>query len=237
MPSRSCCTGSERSPEAAAPNGPAGPRDAVPGGAPMHGEPSARTPHRASHPVSPTTTEPARTSPGHRRAPSWPGCPAAASTWPTRRSTCTRRPTRWTRSPCGVVPSISAARPLRRAGVQGAVHPPVGDLWPPSRLRVEVGRGGEEATGQERGLQIAAGPLDQTLGLRVAGPAQDHLAGRQAGQGGELLPQHGSSLAPASDGRLVVPHQCPRHCFPAPTAAPGARSPGRRPAWTAASAR
>ncbi|WP_232838114.1 hypothetical protein [Streptomyces atratus] len=70
--------------------------------------------------------------------------------------------------------------PLGRTGLKGAVHPAVGDLKPRDQLHVEAGRGGEHPAGHERRLQVAVGPLDQTLGLRVAGPAQDHLARQQA---------------------------------------------------------
>ncbi|MGW3938781.1 alcohol dehydrogenase catalytic domain-containing protein [Streptomyces phaeochromogenes] len=40
------------------------------------GRRSSRTPHPASHRISPTTTRLVPVSPGRRRAPHWPGCPA-----------------------------------------------------------------------------------------------------------------------------------------------------------------
>ncbi|CAM5605416.1 1-deoxy-D-xylulose-5-phosphate synthase [Streptomyces aurantiogriseus] len=80
---------------------------------PCTGKPSTRTPHRSSHPVSPTTTGGAPPSPGRRRAPRWPGCPAAGSTWRTRPSTGTRPLTTRTRSRCAASPGTTRSRPSR----------------------------------------------------------------------------------------------------------------------------
>jgi hypothetical protein len=80
---------------------------------PCAGRRSPKTPHRASHRISPTTPGPAPPSPGRRRAPLWTGCPAADSTWPTRRSTGTRRPVTRTRSRSGASTGTTPSRSSR----------------------------------------------------------------------------------------------------------------------------
>lgn len=54
--------------------------------------------------------------------------------------------------------------PVGRASLQGAVDAPVGLGRPVGQLDVEVGRRGEHPAGQERGFQMAVGPLDRPLG-------------------------------------------------------------------------
>ena len=88
---------------------------------------------------------------------------------------------------------------------------------------------GERAPGQERGLQVAVGPLDQALGLRVA----------RAGRCITLMPsvprnawhslgQLGPPAAPAPDRALAVPDQQP--AAPHPAARSAATCPANRSA-------
>ena len=72
----------------------------------------------------------------------------------------------------------------RRGRLSAAAGPPrpgagLGD--PVRQPDVEVGHAGEPTPGQKRGLQVATGPLDQALGLRITRtpdpqPGTDHAA-------------------------------------------------------------
>jgi hypothetical protein len=68
-----------------------------------------------------------------------------------------------------------SADPVGRGTAQHPPRPLVDQPEPVAKLGVEVSRRGEAAAGQERGLQIAIGPLDQPLGLRIARVADQHL--------------------------------------------------------------
>ena len=55
------------------------------------------------------------------------------------------------------------------------------------------------------------GALDEPLGLRVGGPADDHLGGQHAAKRLAFLGQLSPPGAPASDRAFTVPDQRPRH--------------------------
>ena len=69
---------------------------------------------------------------------------------------------------------------IRSAGAQPSARRgrPVDRREPLRQLGVEVRRGREPPARQERGLQVAVGPLDQPLGLRVGRAADHHPAPR-----------------------------------------------------------
>ena len=87
------------------------------------------------------------------------------------------------------------------------VRPP----QPPNELAIEVGDALEAAAGQEAGLQIAVGPLDQALGLRVRWGAQAHAHAEGAPERLELAGQHLAGVPPLADAALLVPHRATRH--------------------------
>ena len=69
---------------------------------------------------------------------------------------------------------------------------------------------GEPPAGQERGLQIAVGPLDQALGFRVPRPALDHRDPQRPPEPVHRLSQHRLPGPPLPDRELVIPDQSPR---------------------------
>ncbi len=81
----------------------------------------------------------------------------------------------------------------------------VGRDEPAAELAVEVGHVGEAPAGQEAGLEVAVGPLDEALGLGVAPLAQDGADAERAPEGLELLGEDHVPAPPAADGRLLVP--------------------------------
>ena len=101
--------------------------------------------------------------------------------------------------------------PLGGSASDPPVHAAVGAAEPGAQLRVEVLGVTEASTGQERGLEVAVGPLHQALGLRVAWFAEHDLDPERPAEGlggGREL----DSVVPASGRRpLPVPDQRPRH--------------------------
>jgi len=75
---------------------------------------------------------------------------------------------------------------------------------------VEVGRGAELATRQERGLQIAVGALNDAFRFRVERFELHDFGGQRPGEPGHPVGQ----ASAAADAGLVVPHQPPRHRRP-----------------------
>jgi hypothetical protein len=133
--------------------------------------------------------------------------------------------------------------PVDRGAAQRTTLPAVGEGEPADQLVVEVRRRAEDPAGQERGLQVAVGPLDQALGLRVTRLADQHLGAQHPTKRVRLLGQDRLPPAPLPDRALAVPDQHPRH--PAelgqelPPAreqvlrAPRRQQPGRQPARVA----
>ena len=89
--------------------------------------------------------------------------------------------------------------------------PPVGQPQPVAQLGVEVRRPLEAAAGQERGLQIAVGPLDQPLGLRITRITDPDLGAQHPTKRVRRLGQDRDPPAALADRALPIPHQHPRH--------------------------
>ena len=87
------------------------------------------------------------------------------------------------------------------------MDPLVRSLPQPRReLPVEVGDTVEAAARQEARLEVAVGPLDQTLGFRVGRGAQLDGDAVATAERLELVRQALPAGAPAADARLLVPH-------------------------------
>ena len=90
----------------------------------------------------------------------------------------------------------------------------IGPGQPDPELGVEVAGTAERAAGQERGLQILVGPLDQPLGLRIRGRHRITLIPKRPAEGLHRLGQLRTPGPPRPDRRLVVPDQRPRRRAP-----------------------
>jgi len=101
--------------------------------------------------------------------------------------------------------------PLRRGATEHPATAGVDQDEPLLQLGVEVSRASEAAAGQERGLQVVVGPLDDALVLRLAGLEHDHLRPEGAAEGLALAGQFGLAMTPAADRALAVPDQRARH--------------------------
>jgi hypothetical protein len=103
---------------------------------------------------------------------------------------------------------------LDPVGGCAAQHPPwtlIDAAQPVAELGVEVGRGAEAAARQKRGLQVAVGPLDQALGLRITRVAEQDLGAQHPPEPMGGLGQDRLASAALADRGLPVPHQHPRH--------------------------
>ena len=135
-----------------------------------------------------------------------------------------RQPHRWpaSRPPAGpaAAPSIAARSAAHRSvgrapDAGGECRALARSSQPPSWALKSAGAG-ERAPGQERGLQVAVGALDQPLGLRVARPALMHPRSRGCrGRPRTARSASGLPAPPGPDRALVVPHQLPRAPHPA----------------------
>ncbi len=98
-----------------------------------------------------------------------------------------------------------------RGASQRPPGPGVDQRRPLAKLGVEVCRGREPPARQERGLQVAIGPLDQALSLWVRGLADHHLGVQGAAECLALRRQLRLPGPPPADRALAVPDQRPRH--------------------------
>lgn len=121
-------------------------------------------------------------------------------------------------SPPRAAPVAARASPAcpPRPGRSGR-SPGCGDAgcspWPArTPAVVEVGRAGERAAGQERGLQLVMEPLDQAFDLRIGRPTHDHLRRQRAAK--RLAVHHRRHRPPHIPRRTLTgqrrPHRVPR---------------------------
>jgi hypothetical protein len=101
--------------------------------------------------------------------------------------------------------------PVGRGAAQHPPAPLVDQRQPVAKLGVEVRRRAERAAGQERGLQVAVGPLHQPFGLRIARVQDQDLGAQHPTEPMRLLGQDRLAPAALADRGLAVPHQHPRH--------------------------
>ena len=120
--------------------------------------------------------------------------------------------------------------PVGRGAAQHPAMPLVGQHQPVGQLGVEVGRRGEAAAGQERGLQIAVGPLDQPLGLRIARVADQDLGAQHPTKRVRRLGQ--DRLAAGAAGRPRPPRPTPAPAAPPPAWPSSCHQPANRSSAT-----
>src|SRR5690606_24144124 len=89
--------------------------------------------------------------------------------------------------------------PIGWTAVDAPVMALVGPLQPADQLAVEVCRAGEAAAGQERGLQVAVGPLHQPFSLWIGWPALQDPDAEGAPEGLGITRQLRPTALPRAD--------------------------------------